>query len=60
MTPIEHLSEAEFQARKLLAYVKKGGTASVWWASKDFNPTERLAIEKAYCRLWGMKWGQTP
>ncbi len=57
----DHLPDHEFQARKLLAYVvKKGGTARVWWQSKDFSPDERRKIEKAYARLWGMKWGQTP
>lgn len=57
---LEHLPDHEFQARKLLAYVRKGGHAAAWWQSKDFSPRERRQIEKAYARLWGMKWGQMP
>ena len=57
---LEHLPDHEFQARKLLSYVRRGGTASVWWRSKDFSPNERRKIEKAYARLWNMKWGWRP
>jgi hypothetical protein len=51
---VQHLSECEFQARVLLAYVKRGGSAKEWWRSKDFSPDDRFGIKLAYAKLWGI------
>jgi hypothetical protein len=37
-------SEIEFQAEKLLAYARKGGSPARWLRSKDFVPEDRAKI----------------
>jgi len=41
-------SEAEFQASKLLDFVKRGGSGRQWWASKSFTGREEREILRAY------------
>jgi hypothetical protein len=40
-------AEVRFQAEKLTDFVRRGGDAARWWASKDFTPKERTKIQKA-------------
>jgi len=43
--------EARLQARRLLDYTAKGGSAAKWWRSKDFVPDMRDAIERELAEL---------
>jgi hypothetical protein len=45
-------AEVRFQAEKLTDFIRRGGDAALWWASKDFTPKERGQIEEAV-RLLG-------
>ena len=39
--------DAQYQADKLVEYVRRGGNAARWWQSKGFSKADRAAIIRA-------------
>ena len=44
-------ADAQIQAEKLRSFVTRGGSAELWWRSKNFTSEQRMAVETALAEM---------